>query len=264
MNNNLRRLQEEIEPLRQQLINHRIYSQIKTLRDLNVFMEHHVFAVWDFMSLLKSLQRQLTCIDIPWIPTGNAATRYLINEIVTGEESDVDQAGNRVSHFELYLQAMKQAGCNTSIITGLTDKLQKGLSLPLALQNGSIPQPALDFMLNTFDTINSGKSHVQAAVFTFGREDLIPGMFISLVQEINKQTKDRISIFQYYLERHIEVDGDHHSHLAQEMTIQLCGMDEGKWAEATEAVKNSLLARISLWNSIQSEILKKNALVSAL
>ncbi|MFD0998113.1 DUF3050 domain-containing protein [Ohtaekwangia kribbensis] len=264
MNNNLRRLQEEIEPLRQQLINHRIYSQIKTLHDLNVFMEHHVFAVWDFMSLLKSLQRQLTCIDIPWVPTGNAATRYLINEIVTGEESDVDQEGNRVSHFELYLQAMKQAGCNTSIITSLTDKLQKGLSLPVALQDSTIPQPALDFIQNTFDTINSGKSHLQAAVFTFGREDLIPGMFISLVKEINKQTKDRISIFQYYLERHIEVDGDHHSHLAQEMTIHLCGMDEGKWKEATESVKDSLLARINLWNSIQSEILKKNALVSAL
>jgi hypothetical protein len=34
---------------------------------------------------------------------GNANTRYLINEIVTGEESDLDERGKRASYFELYL-----------------------------------------------------------------------------------------------------------------------------------------------------------------
>ena len=100
MADRLNDLRKEIQPLRLQLINHRIYGALKTIKHLNVFMEHHVFAVWDFMSLLKSLQRQLTCIDVPWVPRGNAETRYLINEIVTGEESDVDENGQRFSHFE--------------------------------------------------------------------------------------------------------------------------------------------------------------------
>src|ERR1700722_6673456 len=112
MNPHILKLKEEIEPLRDQLINHPLYAKIKSITHLNTFMEHHVFAVWDFMSLLKSLQRSLTCTDIPWVPVGSPQTRYLINEIVLGEESDVDEQGNRTSHFELYLAAMKQTGCN--------------------------------------------------------------------------------------------------------------------------------------------------------
>src|SRR5688500_11829386 len=109
----LERLKTEIEPLKQQLINHKVYGEIQSLEHLHIFMQHHIFAVWDFMSLLKVLQRNLTCVDIPWMPKGNPDTRYLINEIVTGEESDVDEQGNMHSHFELYLQAMQQAGCST-------------------------------------------------------------------------------------------------------------------------------------------------------
>jgi hypothetical protein len=103
MSKHIEKLKEEITPLRSQLIGHPLYAKIKTIDHLNVFMEHHVFAVWDFMSLLKSLQRNLTCVNLPWVPVGNPQTRYLINEIVLGEESDVDEQGLRTSHFELYL-----------------------------------------------------------------------------------------------------------------------------------------------------------------
>ena len=98
----IEKLKTEIEPLRQQLIQHDLYKNIRTIEDLHVFMEHHMFAMWDFMSLLKSLQQTLTCTGVPWMPVGSANTRYLINEIVLGEESDVDAEGNRISHFELY------------------------------------------------------------------------------------------------------------------------------------------------------------------
>lgn len=254
MNNNIEQLKLDISPLREQLVNHPLYSSILSLRDLNIFMEHHVFAVWDFMSLLKSLQRQLTCIDVPWIPKGSADTRYLINEIVTGEESDVDQHGKRTSHFELYLSAMEQAGGNTGKIKALISALAVTPSVSHAMECCSIERPIVDFVSNTFDTIASGKTHIQAAVFTFGREDLIPGMFITFVKELNKRSTDRAGIFQYYLERHIEVDGDHHSHLAYEMTEQLCGQNEQYWQEATLAVKSALQARINLWNHILSVI----------
>ena len=257
MSNRLETLKAEISPLRQTLINHPIYLNIRSLSDLNIFMKYHVFAVWDFMSLLKSLQRQLTCVDIPWIPKGSATARYLINEIVTGEESDIDLSGKRTSHFELYLSAMEQAECDTHSITELINSISAGLSLGEALNDGSIPKGALDFVHNTFDNINNGSVHTQAAVFTFGREDIIPGMFMSFVKELNKQTHDKVSIFQYYLERHIEVDGDHHSLLAYQMTEELCGDNAFQWEEATIAVKSALNARITLWDSILAEIQHK-------
>ena len=254
MSSRLEALKAEIQPLRQALIDHPIYLNIKSLADLNIFMEYHVFAVWDFMSLLKSLQRQLTCIDIPWVPRGSATTRYLINEIVTGEESDVDKAGKRVSHFELYLDAMKQAGSSADGIGRLVRAVSDGKRLAAALDESAATAGAAAFVRHTFDVINNSPMHVQAAVFTFGREDIIPGMFMSFVKELNKQTHDKASVFQYYLERHIEVDGDHHSHLAYEMTTELCGDDPQHWNEAAMAVKSALSARIKLWDTILEDI----------
>lgn len=253
MQKGLIQLQQDIAPIREELVNHKLYSQINSLEKLQVFMEHHVFAVWDFMSLLKSLQRNLTCVDVPWLPIGNATTRYLINEIVTGEESDVDQDGNRISHFELYIQAMEQVACNAAPIKDLLGKMANSIEIYTALRE-SVANPAIiNFVSNTFHTIHENKPHVTAAVFTFGREDLIPGMFVSFVRELNKKANNA-AIFQYYLERHIEVDGDHHSHLAYQMTQELCGENDEYWSEATRAVKEALNARLELWNSISAQI----------
>jgi len=254
MKDRTEQLQQEAASLRQQLISHSLYGSVRSIAHLHTFMEYHVFAVWDFMSLLKCLQRTLTCTDVPWVPRGNAATRYLINEIVTGEESDVDMAGNRASHYELYLSAMQQAGTNTTAINDFVQKLIAGTDVATALASTHVPDAVKSFVSNTFRTIASNKPHVQAAVFTFGREDLIPGMFLSFVKELNQQQEARAAIFQYYLERHIEVDGGHHSHLAIEMTRELCGDDDAKWAEATEAVCDALKARIALWDAIQTAI----------
>lgn len=251
------RLQQTIEPLRQAIISHPVYRKVAEIEDLHAFMQHHVFAVWDFMSLLKSLQRELTCVNIPWIPVGSADTRYLINEIVIGEESDVDEAGNRMSHFELYLAAMEQSGADTTMIRSLIDALSAGRNVADALAIAGAPEAVRTFVDNTFETIHSGKAHLQAAVFTFGREDLIPGMFISFVQALQQSNPGKVDTFRYYLERHIEVDGDHHSQLAYAMTEQLCGSDEQRWLEATAAVERALRARIVLWDAIGAAITKK-------
>ncbi len=249
-------LKNEIEPLRQQLVQHDVYSKITDLQSLKIFMEHHVFAVWDFMSLLKSLQQKLTCVNVPWLPVGSASTRFLINEIVTGEESDVDEQGNRVSHFELYLSAMDQAGCNLGQIQEFVKCIRSGVGVTEALEKSEANVGAAQFVRNTFETIASGQLHVIAAVFTFGREDLIPDMFLSLIDEIKKQFPQTVDIFRYYIERHIEVDGGHHSHLAAEMTQELCGNDEQKWQEATLAVKDAINARIQLWDCILQRVEK--------
>lgn len=227
---------------------------MQTIEDLNIFMQHHVYAVWDFMSLLKSLQRNLTCTTVPWVPVGNAQTRYLINEIVLGEESDVDENDVRTSHFELYLRAMQQAGSNTDAIKELVANIKDGMPVDECLEQEGVPEASGAFVKNTFSVIATGKVHLQAAVFTFGREDLIPGMFISFVNELNKSTDNKLSTLKYYLERHIEVDGDHHSHLGFEMTAELCGNDEAKWKEATIAVKEALGYRIKLWDAIANAI----------
>lgn len=241
-----------IAPIRDNIIQHPLYSGMQRIEDLRSFMEYHVFAVWDFMSLLKSLQKQLTCTDIPWIPKGNAATRFLINEIVTGEESDVDPNGVRVSHFELYLQAMEQSGANTSGIISCLQQLQEGK--PMSVVIDSLPPAVRSFVKYTFDLIATAPVHVQAAVFTFGREDLIPDMFLALVNDLDKQFPGQVSLFKYYLERHIEVDGDHHSHLGMEMVHELCGDDPVKWEQAAQASKVALDQRNSLWNGILEEI----------
>lgn len=248
------RLQTEIEPLRQQLIYHPLYQNINTIDSLHTFMQHHIFAVWDFMSLLKALQRNLTCTTLPWMPVGNANTRYLINEIVTGEESDVDHTGERTSHFELYLKAMEQADADTSAILSLFEQLSKQKDMNIALAKADIPAAAREFVKHTFEVIATNQSFLQAAVFTFGREDLIPGMFIEMVKELNGLLPGKVEILLYYLERHIEVDGDHHSQLAYQMTAELCGNDDSKWEQATAAVKQALQARIALWDGILAEI----------
>jgi hypothetical protein len=258
MNENLAKLQKAIAPLRQEIINHKVYGAIKEIDDLKIFMQYHIFAVWDFMSLLKSLQINLTCTSIPWFPKGDANTRYLINEIVAGEESDIDNNGIRKSHFELYLDAMKQCGAETEQMTLFIESLKTNGDLDLAFNTAAVKPKAKEFVTYTFETINSNKAYIQSAVFTFGREDLIPNMFISIVNDIHQNFPNSISDFKYYLERHIEVDGDHHSHLALEMTANLCGNDEQKWLEAEKATIESLQKRINLWDGVLEEIMERN------
>ena len=256
MSQQLEKVKEIIEPLRQQIVNHKIYSVINDVEDLKIFMEHHVYAVWDFMSLLKTLQNNLTCTTVPWVPKGTANTRYLINEIVVGEESDVDEAGNRKSHFEIYLEAMEQCGANTDKIQQFIKTLIETSSFKEAFAVTETPKPVQNFVGFTFKIIDSKKDYLQAAIFTFGREDLIPGMFISLINDIDKKFPDSVSIFKYYLERHIEVDGGHHSELALQMTESLCGTNELFWKEAAAATIQSLEKRIELWDAAYDAITK--------
>jgi len=254
MNAQIEKIKKTIEPLRQEIINHKVYSVINNTEDLKIFMQYHVFAVWDFMSLLKALQNHLTCTTVPWFPKGSPNTRYLINEIVVGEESDIDSSGNRKSHFEIYLDAMRQCGADREPIENFLTTLRASGDLKSSLITANAPVEVFDFVDFTFNCIKSNKAHVLSAVFTFGREDLIPGMFYSIVSDMNMSTPERISIFNYYLERHIEVDGDHHSQLAIEMTASLCGEDTVFWKEAEEATVESLKKRIHLWNGIYNHI----------
>lgn len=250
MNENVALLKEKIEAERSRLLTHPVYSNIKDIESLRKFTSVHVFAVWDFMSLLKSLQISLTSVSLPWIPVGSAETRYLINEIVLGEECDVDENGVRMSHFELYLKSMHQMGADTKPIYALIKALYSGKSIDDAINQSTLPENIQQFLRFTFDIAENAPVHIKAAVFTFGREDLIPSMFIKFLEEMQYDHPDKVSTFKYYIERHIEVDGDHHSHLAINMVSELCGDDNNKWHEAADAAKKALEMRYLLWDAV--------------
>ncbi len=245
-------IEARIAPLRARLAAHPLYASIRTEAQLRVFMESHVFAVWDFMSLLKSLQARLTCVRSPWTPTKLPASRRFINEIVLGEESD-EYKGRPISHFELYLEAMQEAGASTAGIHNLLSDLDSTPVLE-AVTNAQIPEGARAFLKNTFELIEAGRLHALAAAFTFGREDLIPDMFRSLVRDLNAQNAGALDTFIWYLERHIEVDGEDHGPLSLKMVTDICGADETRWREAADAAEQALRARLGLWDAIVAEI----------
>lgn len=260
MKDYIKEIESNSENIRTQLLQHKGYGDIKTIEDVKIFMQHHVFAVWDFMSLLKALQIELTCTTIPWFPKGDAETRYLINEIVVGEESDKDENGNIKSHYELYLEAMNQCNASTEWIENFLKEVKAGQRIEKALLLANVPPSVADFVNFTFEVIYSKKTHIMAAVFTFGREDLIPDMFHSIVTDINKKFPDKISKFKYYLDRHIEVDGGHHGHLAIKMLQNLCGNDKDKWQEAQQYSLKALQLRHRLWDGVLEDISKEKVL----
>lgn len=255
MNKHVEEIQSASKELQNKIVNHLAYKSINNIEGIQTFMEHHIYAVWDFMSLLKALQIQLTCTTLPWVPVGSAKARFLINEIVCGEESDIafEREGN-VSHFELYLEAMAQCGASRQGIDELLEKVIAGKSVYEAISSSNIPETAKSFLRFTFEVIDTKKPHIIAAVFTFGREDLIPNMFHTIVNDVNDRFPNQVSIFKYYLDRHIEVDGDHHSHLALEMVSELCENDETKWQEAKEYTLRALQSRIELWDGVLNTI----------
>ncbi len=226
-------------PLRARLAAHPLYAAVRTPAHLRLLMESHVYAVWDFMSLLKALQRALTCVEVPWVPSPLPASRRFLNEIVLGEESD-EYNGRTASHFELYLEAMAQAGADTAPIRAVVDHARIG---KLVLDGA--PAAARHFVEATFRVIRGGSIAAQAAAFTFGREDAIPTMFRSLVRDLNREMGGDLGQFLWYLERHIEVDGDEHGPLALRMITDLCGTDAALWDEAAQAAEEALLARLA-------------------
>jgi pyrroloquinoline quinone (PQQ) biosynthesis protein C len=256
----LQDLAERLRPLYDRIANHPLYRSFENLQDLHLFLETHVFAVWDFMSLLKALQRGLTCVDTPWLPSRYPESRRLVNEIVLGEESDI-YGTQALSHFELYLLAMREAGASTDAIDSLVAQLREGSGLAPALALCGAPEPAQRFVHATFQLIERGELHTLAAAFTFGREDLIPEMFRSFIHDLDTSqynadeiTHRSLATLRWYLDRHIEVDGEDHGPMALRMVSELCGDDPRKWSEAAEAAETALRARLALWDGIAASL----------
>lgn len=232
---------------RDAVVNHPLYSKLRSLDDVRTFSEHHVFAVWDFMCLLKGLQRAVTCIEETWRPVGDAQVRRLVNEIVVGEESDVID-GEVCSHFEFYLLAMAELGANTTPIRRFIASIEQGSLVSVALDDCDAPRPARDFVLETINTVHRRRTHEIAASFTLGREQPIPSMFRALLADQLPQEKTRR--FQRYLDRHVEVDGEDHGPASMRLLSIVCGHDLEKWTQATSTAVRALRARRKLWDGV--------------
>ncbi len=250
----IERIEKELNPFKKKLVNHPIYNQMTSISDIKVFMELHVFAVWDFMSLLKSLQNSLTTTSLPWKPSGFPKAARLINEIVWGEESDVNRMGAANSHYEMYLEAMVQLGADTKKVTNFVNGIDSLENINDHINKANLPAYIQNFLTFTFKTIQTGKPHIVAAVFTFGREDLIPDMFIEIIKKIAQDKTINAKDLVYYFERHIEVDSGEHGPLALEMIQTLCGDDPKKCEDALNYSILAMKNRLALWDGIHNAI----------
>ncbi|MFT6369813.1 MAG: hypothetical protein ACJAWH_000894 [Maribacter sp.] len=247
-------VEKALLPLREQLRSHKLYKNLDTLEDVTRFMESHVYAVWDFMSLLKALQIGLTCTQLPWKPVKNANTARFINEIVLEEETDRTELGVNRSHFEMYLDAMEEVGADSNNILHFLDKVQGMDCIQDTINNSELSFAAKEFLRFTFEVIESNELHKIAAAFTFGREELIPDMFLKIIDNTSKEGPNAYPKLSYYLKRHIELDGNDHGPLSIKMIVELCDGDAIKWNEVLEISKKSLQCRINLWNEISGRI----------
>jgi hypothetical protein len=247
-------INDRLQPLRAALLEHPVYARIGDLDAVRRFMELHVFAVWDFMSLLKALQRRICCVDVPWLPPADPVSARLINEIVLGEETDEIAPGRFDSHFAMYLAAMREAGADTQPMERLIGRLRSGQGLEEALATADIAAPVRAFVGQTFAAIATGDLPTIAAAFTFGREDLLPGIFQQIVGRANREASGRLTTFVRYLDRHIELDSDEHGPLARRLVESLCGNDPANWQRVEQAAVDALSARLKLWDAIGARV----------
>ena len=248
-------INQKIQPQKDILLQHPLYNKVKTIDDLHQFLESHVYAVWDFMSLLKALQSKLTCTTTPWFASENPETRYLINEIVLAEESDLTLDGKRLSHFEMYVEAMQSCGASTRELEVFLQNVIDTKNVFIAIKQSNLHPEVKAFLDFTFRIIEEGKAHKIAAAFTFGREDLIPTMFTEILKNFQQNFPEiDLSKLIYYFERHIELDADEHGPMAMQMITELCGDEAQKWKDIEEVSVLALEKRIGLWNAIEEKI----------
>jgi pyrroloquinoline quinone (PQQ) biosynthesis protein C len=243
----------KVDQLREKLATHPLYDAVQDAVAVRQFMRAHVFCVWDFQSILKTLQGELTTVTVPWLPSHDPEARRLINEIVLEEESDIHPDGGYTSHYEFYLEAMHECGADTRPIEQFIGGLDKNTDILTHIYLADLPNGVAQFMHTTFDVLLNKPLHCKLALFAYSREDMIPDMFVHLVESLNKSAGGHWQKFLYYLNRHIEVDGERHGPISQALLARECGDDEIKWQQAEQTLIRAFESRIALWDSILAD-----------
>lgn len=238
---------EHIRPLQRQVLDHPIYDALESAEDLRVFMAHHLFAAWDYMSLVKYLQDRIAPARVPWMPTGDPGPRSLINRLVADEESGIfDEAGAPSgSHFEQYCRAMDEVGADKAMSRRFLDRVAEQ-GIDAALYSDLVPLPARYFTETSFCFIREDKPHVVAAALAFGRENLVPEMFRKFRD--GSRIGDKAPRFHDYLDRHLGPEAGYRGPLSLELVKVLCGGDPRLIEEAETAAEEAICARLRLWD----------------
>ena len=231
-------------------------SDIFTEDHLKIFMEHHVFAVWDFMCILKKLQGIICPSSTPCYPNNfskNGIAR-LINEIVMCEESDEISDGIFMSHFELYLSSMKNINAKTDQIEAIVDDVSKNKLK--GFDKYDLEPECFNFLNKNNRLLNTNELHIISALFTYGRETTLPGMFQKLLLRIGESSK--YDSLKLYLKRHIDVDSNRHGPLSLILFNKSCENNDLKYNQALDAAIKSIEIRYDLWTGIHKKIIFMN------
>jgi hypothetical protein len=252
---------DHLAALRARLLDHPIYAEVATVGDLRRFMEDHVFAVWDFMSLLKRLQQDMTCTKVPWFPADSSLAARLINDIVIGEETDVGVDGSYISHLDLYLRAMADVGASTHQFDAFRSLARSVLPVETAMVRTGVPPHVRAFVAHTMALARSGTTEEVLAAFFHGREDIIPEMFRKLARTLPRVSDENDSLrhFIYYIDRHIELDGDSHGPKGRALLDELVADSSEKSQRALRAACGSINARIELWDGTLTKLRETRA-----
>lgn len=249
---------EIVAGFRQRLEHHPVYAAVATLEDLQCFMQHHVYSVWDFMSLIKFLQSVVAPTTYPWTPAGDADVQRFINELVLEEETDEHPVnGGFSSHFVLFQSAMEEIGADTAPVRRFVEMIHQN-GLQAALASDAVPEPSRRFTQTTFSFIQADAPHIAAAALALGREHIIPCMFRAILQNIGVD-ETQAPIFHAYLNRHIHLDEDFHAPLSLRLLNGLCGNDDNRVREAIEAAETAVLARVEFLDGVNAELAKRQS-----
>lgn len=240
--------QATLDEFAAQLANHPIYAALQTRADLQRFMEHHIYSVWDFMSLIKYLQATVAPTTIPWLPQDDCSIQRFINELVLEEESDQLPDGTYSSHVELYLSAMAEIGANTQPFRHFLATVELA-GVNTALELATVPPASRLFTQQTFAFLASQDAHQVAAALALGREHIIPLMFRSLLTRM-QVSDNEAPIFHFYLNRHVHLDEDFHAPLSLRLLNSLCAGDSAKTQEAIQAAQQAVQARLAFWDGV--------------
>ncbi|XP_023338465.1 uncharacterized protein LOC111709098 [Eurytemora carolleeae] len=245
-------IRELILPIQNSLAQHKLFPMLNSREAIQVFMQLHVYAVWDSLSMLKCLQKHLTCESVPWVPLDHPEITRLINHLVLLEESDLDWNNKPHSHFEMYLDAMKQMHVDTSNVENFVELIRKGMSVLDAINSTRLEEGVAEYLKTTHEIVSSGKVHVVAGAFAFSREVIIPQIFSQILDQ--QDWRGNHARLSFYLQRHVDLAGEGFEAASVEMVKTLCGWDKQMWDEANRAAQESLRARNRLFNAIAKQI----------
>ncbi|MEK7487656.1 MAG: DUF3050 domain-containing protein, partial [Planctomycetota bacterium] len=210
--------------------------------------------------LLKRLQKDLSCVQTPWIPVRNPVLARFINEINLGEETDITPNGEVLSHLELYVNAMKEVGANTLQFNSFLDRIRQNGNVPYSLEVAEIPDFVKQFVRATMHVVQHGSTLDVATFFLLGREDPIPMMFQRILDHWPKE--QQAPQFIYYLKRHIQVDGESHGPLAEKMLMILLKEEKERTVDSLLPIaREAIQKRIDLWDGILQRVQSRSEAV---